>query len=369
VLRGVIGIAIAVVLGLGAARAADAPLAATALAFPAATTAKVVDKYLVPRFEKFQKASAKLADDLDATCSGKPKRLSTARDDFDRTVLAWAEIEFLRFGPMAVTGRPERISFWPDPRGLMQRQLGTLTARRDAAALEPGALAGKSVAIQGLPALESLLTAKAAITADDEDGRYRCRLAVAIAKNVQSIAGDLVSDWGGDNGWRARMIAPGPDNPTYKSPAEAPAEFARALVTGLQMIQDRQLGPLIAANAGNAPAAAKPPKLPFAAAGLSGRFVGAEVGSLRALYETMGLGRNVPEQKAWMPHWIVMAWERLARDAPAAIEKGPGAKGDPDRERDLRFVRFHLEGIRKLIGRELAPLAGLTIGFNELDGD
>ena len=70
-----------------------------------------------------------------------------------------------------------------------------------------------------------------------------------------------------------------------------------------------------------------------------------------------------------MPRWITQAWERLARDAPAAIEKGPGQKGDPDRERDLRFVRFHLEGIRKLIGRELAPLAGLTIGFNELDGD
>jgi hypothetical protein len=35
----------------------------------------------------------------------------------------------------------------------------------------------------------------------------------------------------------------------------------------------------------------------------------------------------------------------------------------------LRFLRFHVEGIRKLIGRELAPRAGLTIGFNELDGD
>ncbi len=359
------GLALAIAIGLSSAGAADAP----APAFPAATTAKVVDKYLVPRFEKFQKVAAKLAGDLDATCTGKSKRLSAAREDFDQAVLAWAEIEFLRFGPMAVTGRPERISFWPDPRGFMPRQLGALIARRDAIALEPGALAGKSAAIQGLPALESLLTATPPITADDEDGRYRCRLAIAIAKNLQGIASDLVSEWGGDNGWRARMTAPGPDNPTYKTPAEPPAEFARGLVTGLQIIQDRQLAPLIAANAGSAPAAAKPPQLPFAAAGLSARFVGAEVGSLKALYETMGLGRDVPEQKAWMPRWIAQAWERLARDAPAAIEKGPGPKGDPDRERDLRFVRFHLEGIRKLIGRELAPLAGLTIGFNELDGD
>ena len=154
----------------------------------AETTTKLVDKYLVPRFEKFQKATAKLADDLDATCNGKPERLSAAREDFDQVVLAWAEIEFLRFGPMAVTGRPERISFWPDPRGFMQRQLRALIAKRDATALEPAALAAKSAAIQGLPALESLLTAKPPITAEDEDGRYRCRLAVAIAKNLQGIA-------------------------------------------------------------------------------------------------------------------------------------------------------------------------------------
>ena len=45
------------------------------------------------------------------------------------------------------------------------------------------------------------------------------------------------------------------------------------------------------------------------------------------------------------------------------------AKDNPDRAHELRMVRFHVEGIRKLIGREIAPLAGLTIGFNELDGD
>jgi predicted lipoprotein len=41
----------------------------------------------------------------------------------------------------------------------------------------------------------------------------------------------------------------------------------------------------------------------------------------------------------------------------------------PERERKLRFLRFQVDGIRKLIGRKIAPVAGLTIGFNELDGD
>jgi predicted lipoprotein len=352
-------------IGVAVAAAGAAETPAPALSD---TTVKVIDKYVVPRFERFQTATAKLAGDLDAVCKGNgdADRLAKARKDFDKAVLSWAAIEFLRFGPMAVTGRPERISFWPDPRGFMQRQLSGLVAHGDPAAIAPGALAGKSAAIQGLPALESLLTAKPAITADGEDGRYRCSLAVAIARNLQGIGRDLVSEWGGETGWRARMLAPGPDNASYKLAAEPPAEFARALVTGLQMIQDRQLAPLMQPGA---KASKKAPQPPFSAAKLSGRYAEAEIDSLKALYETMGLGRNLPEQKAWMPKWITQAWDRLADDAPAAIEKGPVPQSDADGERELRMVRFHVEGIRKLVGRELAPAAGLTIGFNELDGD
>jgi predicted lipoprotein len=83
----------------------------------------------------------------------------------------------------------------------------------------------------------------------------------------------------------------------------------------------------------------------------------------------MGLARSAPSDKTWMPRWITAAFERLARDGPAAVESLPQAKDNPNRARDLRMVRFHVEGIRKLVGRELAPAAGLMIGFNELDGD
>ena len=33
-----------------------------------------------------------------------------------------------------------------------------------------------------------------------------------------------------------------------------------------------------------------------------------------------------------------------------------------ERKRELRMLRFHVEGIRKLVGRELAPNAGLRLG-------
>ena len=113
----------------------------------------------------------------------------------------------------------------------------------------------------------------------------------------------------------------------------------------------------------------KSPRLPFHRSDLSAPYISAGVASIKSLYDTMGLGRGVPSNKAWMPRWITAAFGRLAHDAPTAVKGIAETKNNPDRARQLRMVRFHVEGIRKLIGRELAPLAGLTIGFNELDGD
>ncbi len=329
-------------------------------------TARVIDTYVVPRFAELKSGTDKLASDLEAVCGGKTERLSAARTDFKSTALAWAKVEFLRFGPMSVTGLPERFSFWPDPRGVMQRQLRALVGRRDQTALGADALRQKSAAIQGLPALEALLwDNKHPLTSQDEEGRYRCALAAAIAHNLSNIAGELSAGWSSTGDWRRKMLKPGPQNESYKTPAEPPAEFARALITGLQMVQDRQVAPLMEAET----SPGKKARLPFAASGLSADYIAASLASLHALYEAMGLSATVPKAKDWMPRWITTAFKRLAEDAPAAVREKPSAGKDPERLRRLHFVRFHVEGIRKLVGRELAPLAGLMIGFNELDGD
>jgi len=334
-------------------------------AFPSLNE-RVIDSYVVPHFEKLAKATHRLTEDLSRTCRGEPRAAKAARKDFNETVLAWAGVEFLRFGPMSETGRPERFSYWPDPRGVMQRQLQALIARRDATALDADSLAKKSVAVQGLPALEALLTdTEHPITGDDEEARYRCQLAGAIAQNLDSIARGILSDWSGEQGWRRRMLEPGPQNTNYKTSVEPAADFARALITGLQMIQDRQVAPMIAAVA----TPDKPLRLPFSRSQLSARYIAAGVASNKELYEAMDLANAMPKEKLWMPRWIASAFERLAHDAPAAVEGSVGAADKSERARALRMVRFHVEGIRKLVGREIAPLAGLTIGFNELDGD
>ncbi len=76
------------------------------------------------------------------------------RQRFDDVVDAWFRIYFLRFGPLVEENRFERIYFWPDPRGVILRQVGALLGEADPESLDPDRLAEKSVAVHGLPALE-----------------------------------------------------------------------------------------------------------------------------------------------------------------------------------------------------------------------
>ena len=58
---------------------------------------------------------------------------------------------------MLQDNRFERILYYPDRKGLGLRQVQALLAEQDASVLAVGALEGKSVAVQGLGALEFVL--------------------------------------------------------------------------------------------------------------------------------------------------------------------------------------------------------------------
>ncbi|MCK5496134.1 MAG: hypothetical protein KAI80_06970, partial [Hyphomicrobiaceae bacterium] len=111
---------------------------------------RAIDEYVVPNFEKLELAAVKLATTLGKACDSPAGQLSAIQDDFKKTVLAWAGVEFLRLGPMGAEARAERFDFSPDPRRVVERQMRKLLARRDAAVLDPHVLAKKSVAVQGL---------------------------------------------------------------------------------------------------------------------------------------------------------------------------------------------------------------------------
>ncbi len=344
----------------------DATAASTVRKTHAEMVQSAIDGHIIPRISQLHDATVHLAEDLKTYCAA-PASDAEARthieQSFQRTVTAWGDMDFLRFGPITEANRLERFYFWPDPRGTTERQLQALLAKRDTALLEPGALRAQSAAVQGLGALEFLIfNDTKPIGGDDDEARYRCSFAAAIAANLESLAGEIENGWIAPDGWRTKMLTPGSDNPVYKDASETAREIVKALLTGLQITQDRNALPRLQA------ALATPPKkvrLAFERSGMSDRYLAQQLASISAYFDATGLLAFVPPEKPWMKAFIPRAFETVVADAPLLSR----AESDDEKITRLRKMRFSISGLRQIVSRELAPAADIVLGFNELDGD
>jgi predicted lipoprotein len=319
----------------------------------------VLEKYVVPHVTALKDAAAPLPTSVDDVCkTGKKAARKKLDSDFAKTVKAYAGVEFLRFGPLAVTARRERLSFWPDPRGIMNRQLRQILLAKDMTVAAPQGIVKQSVAIQGLPALEFLLTDETSPLGPGDDVKFRCALAAAIASNVATITRELADDWTKSGGWKDKMLRPGSDNDMYKEPTDSAGELLKAFLTGTQLVADLQLKPQLTLSAHA--------KGPFAKSGLPKAYYKAAISSLRDYYNVLDLESYLVDDKAWVKNWVAGAWR--------AIEASDGYGGASAKKKradapPVREVFDKITGIRKLAVGELSIAAGLAVGFNELDGD
>ena len=362
-----IAVAAVVAILVGAAPAGALPVRKS----PAEMVADAIDTFILPRIAALKKETAALKVAVETACA-EGADVTAARDAvvaaFAGTVRAWGGLDFIRFGPATQKHRLERVLFWPDPRGVAARQLSGLLAARKPQLLEPGALATQSVAVQGLTALEILLfDDKAPLgTGDDEAARYRCALAAAIAASIDAVAGEIGDGWAAEGGFRSRMLNPGADNALYKDASESARDVVKAIATGLQICRDRFILPDLVGLARTPPRRAR---LLFERSGLTGAFLSASLVALAELFDATGLAAYIPPDKAWMTGFLATGWKSLAADAARLDALRAREPGSEAHVRALRKMRFDLGGVRLVIVRELAPNAGLVLGFNELDGD
>lgn len=133
--------------GLSAAAHADEPAARAAL-----------QGYIQPGFDSLAAVAADMEGAAVTLCDApSPATLAQARAAFRETVLAWAAVEFVRFGPLTEAHRADRLHFWPDRRGVARRHVEAALAAAENDLLTAEGIAAASAAVQGLPALEILL--------------------------------------------------------------------------------------------------------------------------------------------------------------------------------------------------------------------
>ena len=176
-----------------------------------ALASQIADAVILPGYARLE-ASARLQRDTLRTLCDAPgsDTLQRARAGFAALVDAFSRIEFVRFGPARQDYRFERLFFWPDRRGRGLKQVKGLIRSQDETALSVASLRAKSVAVQGLPALEYVLHGTGSEQLVSAQDGFRCGYALAIADNVLGLGSELAAGWNAPGGHRDLMAAPGP---------------------------------------------------------------------------------------------------------------------------------------------------------------
>jgi predicted lipoprotein len=321
-----------------------------------------------PGYAALAEATAALNDQVAALCEAPSSAsLEAARQTFATAVAAWSKVEILRFGPIVADHRYERLFFWPDPKGLGDRQIRDALAKRDESVTKPEALSGKSVALQGLPALEYLLYGDGAetLTAPSGDGAFRCAFARAVAANSEAIAKSVAEDWREGSPYEKSFLAPGPDATPYREAKEVTLELFKSFTPGIELVRDQKLGKPLGAS----PEEARPKLAAFWRSGQSLANAAGNLEGVRALFAKGGLAQIVADDSPGVEKSVLF-------DLGHAIEvlNGIGkpmaeVAVDADLRAKIEALRVSLKSAGKTAADAIARGASLAFGFNAMDGD
>ena len=363
-----LSLALALTLALGAA--AQAGAAAPPDAFYAAVNRHLVERHVLPRFDRLRGAARELRSAGGALCQAPGAgRLEDARRGFHAAMDAWMGVQHLRFGPAELFSRADRFYFWPQARGKVGPAVEKLLAGGGIPA--PGRMPTASAAAQGLPALEYLLFERgAALLRADAAAKRRCALLLAVTRNIHAIADGLAADWaGGRVDFRRAMASPGPANLYYKTHKDAAAALFQSLHDGLEAVAASRIRPVLGAS----PAAARPRLAEQRASGRSTRNIVSGLQALAAMYRDKDGGgftrlvraRGEVKLDALM-HRAFGLTIATARSIGKPLEAA--VRDETLRPRVAKLL-LQVRALKQIVRTRLATAIGLAVGFNALDGD
>lgn len=331
---------------------------------------QALERHIRPGYQGLAAAAGELEEVMASSCeqpaSAPHNRIEAA---FDGLVKAWGRVEHITFGPITPGERLERIMFWPDRRGIGARQVAYALSTRDPAVADAGRLAEKSAAVQGLPALETLLFPGAAVVEEPDARRHRCAFAAAVSANVSKLAKAIAAAWSDPDGFSQSWLAPGPGNPHFLKPGETTLALAKAFDQGLERVRDQRLGGPLGLNAQRR-------RLPavLAKSGRTMLLIGANVEGLRELYVEGGVERAIMSTAGSDANTLSLAGLvgselQTAKAGVDALVALPSPFEDAQGKQRVIALGFPLKNARVTASSLLTTAANLPLGFNASDGD
>jgi predicted lipoprotein len=333
-----------------------------------------------PGYSALSAATGALNDKVAALCKApSADALQGAKDSFAGTVDAWSKVEIFRFGPIVQDHRYERLFYWPDPKGIGLRQVQDALAKPETSLTLPDELAAKSVALQGLPALEYLLYGDGAevlgqkavedvtapLPAIGGAGAFRCSFASAVATNIDRIAKNVVEGWREGSAYEKAFIGPAPENTLYHTPKEVTLELFKAFASGIELVRDQKLGKPLGATA----AEAKPKLAAFWRSDLTFANAVGNLEGLSVLFGNGGFAQVVADDSPGVEDSILFDLNHAIEVLRGINEPFAEAASDETLRAKLEALRVGLKSAGQTAGDIIARSAGLTFGFNAMDGD
>jgi len=255
--------------------------------------------------------------------------------------------------------------FWPDRKSIGLKQVQAALADKDPTATDPAQLAGKSVAMQGLGALEFVLYGDGADALAGKDDPYRCAYGAAVAGNIETMAGDVSAAWNKPDGFAALWANPGPQNALYRDGNEAVTELVGVFINELEMMRDVRLKGFL----GGKPDADKPKQAIYWRSQNTANALAGNLAGVDALFQASKLGDALPPDARWLAESVHI--QLVNGVATAKSIQGPIDKtlADPALREKLEHFALITSSLSTLIGTRLTAEFGLTAGFSSLDGD
>lgn len=326
----------------------------------------VIDKAIIPAFVQFDASTTGMQNTVSRLCATPSNSaLRSSQEQFGSLVQSWGHVEFFRLGPLSAENRLERILFWPDRRGRGLKQVQNIIRTSDVTADTSDSLGQKSVAVQGMLALEFALFGTGAEETLTSETSFRCNYALAITGNLNQLSSELLGNWRDENGIRALWLEPRHDNPLFRDNKEQLGALIKMIRDGLEIIVAQRLDPFLRENS----ASAKPKSALFWRSSNTVPSLQSNIEGLQTLVEASKFETVVGADEKRVIGGLAFEFENALR----ALRKSnlPTAQIIEDTEiySHLTYVRIVTNSMLGIVQDRLPAIFGLSSGFSSLDGD
>lgn len=207
---------------------------------------RVITQVIRPGFDAFAKSAGTLATVTGDLCTAPDAaKFKATKAAFGDVIDSWSRVEFIRLGPLANANRLERVMFWPDRRSRGLAQVQEAIRTKDESVTDAQTLVGKSVALQGLPALDFILAGTGSEDIATGADPMRCLFAEAVARNVAGIATEFSTAWNDPEGFSKLWLEPQPLNPLFRDGDEQLSRLLHMMGDGVELIHVQRVAPVI----------------------------------------------------------------------------------------------------------------------------